>query len=354
MMNNYSIKLLRTANRFCSFTGTHIAKAQYVVFRFKFSKNAPVYHGKRGIGMLRYAIRRLVTSLLTLFLVITLTFFLMQAVPGEPMLGENVNPEITQKLLEKYGYDKPLGEQYINYLKGLFTGDMGYSMVIKSGEPVSNIIGERFPISCKLGLIALTIAVLLGIPLGVLAAMKHDSVFDRCFIFSASLFVSIPSFIMTIALMLIFGVWLKILPIAYLDSWKSYLMPVFGMAIYPMCSLARLTRTTMLDVIGQDYIKTARAKGLSTPVIMFKHALRNACIPVVTSLGPLIAGILTGSFVVEKVFAINGVGKYFVNSITARDYPVIMGTTIFYAVLLIGCNYLVDLAYGVIDPRIKM
>ena len=278
----------------------------------------------------------------------------MQAVPGEPMLGENVNPEITQKLLEKYGYDKPLGEQYINYLKGLFTGDMGYSMVIKSGEPVSNIISERFPISCKLGLIALAIAVLLGIPLGVLAAMKHDSVFDRCFIFSASLFVSIPSFIMTIALMLIFGVWLKILPIAYLDSWKSYLMPVFGMAIYPMCSLARLTRTTMLDVIGQDYIKTARAKGLSTPVIMFKHALRNACIPVVTSLGPLIAGILTGSFVVEKVFAINGVGKYFVNSITARDYPVIMGTTIFYAVLLIGCNYLVDLAYGVIDPRIKM
>lgn len=304
--------------------------------------------------MLRYAIRRFVTSAITLFLVITVTFFLMQLVPGDPMIGENVNPEITERLLERYGYDRPLGEQYLNYLAGLFTGDIGYSLVVKSGEPVYSIIAERFPVSLQLGLIALALAIVIGIPLGVLASMKHNSIFDRCFIFTASLFVSVPSFIMTIALMLIFGVWLKILPVAYLDSWKSYIMPVFGMAIYPMCSLARLTRTTMLDVIGQDYIKTARAKGLSTPKIMFKHALRNASIPVVTSLGPQIAGILTGSFVVEKVFAINGIGRFFVNSITARDYPLIMGTTIFYALLLIGCNYLVDLAYGIIDPRIKM
>ena len=260
--------------------------------------------------MLRYALRRFVTSVITLFLVITITFFLMQLVPGEPMLGENINPEITERLLERYGYDKPLGEQFVNYVTGLFTGEMGYSLVVKSGEPVFEIIAERIPISVELGLIALAIAICLGIPLGVLAAMKHNSLFDRCFIFSASLFVSVPSFIMTIALMLVFGVWLKLLPIAYLDSWQSYLMPVFGMAIYPMCSLARLTRTTMLDVIGQDYIKTARAKGLSTPKIMFKHALRNACIPVVTSLGPQIAGILTGSFVVEKVFAINGIGRF--------------------------------------------
>ena len=261
--------------------------------------------------MLRYAIRRFVTSAITLFLVITVTFFLMQLVPGDPMIGENVNPEITERLLERYGYDRPLGEQYLNYLAGLFTGDIGYSLVVKSGEPVYSIIAERFPVSLQLGLIALALAIVIGIPLGVLAAMKHNSIFDRCFIFTASLFVSVPSFIMTIALMLIFGVWLKILPVAYLDSWKSYIMPVFGMAIYPMCSLARLTRTTMLDVIGQDYIKTARAKGLSTPKIMFKHALRNASIPVVTSLGPQIAGILTGSFVVEKVFAINGIGRFF-------------------------------------------
>ena len=304
--------------------------------------------------MLRYAMRRLITSLLTLFLVIVLTFFLMQIVPGGPFLGENVNPEVTQKLLEKYGYDQPIMVQFGNYRRGLFQGDMGVSMVVKSGDPVTGVIADHFPVSCKLGLIALALAVFIGIPLGVFAAMKHNSIFDRVFIFMASLFVSIPSFIMTIALMLIFGVWLSILPIAYLSDWTSYIMPVFGMAIYPMFNLARLTRTTMLDVTGQDYIKTARAKGLSTFKIMFKHALRNALIPVVTSMGPMIAGILTGSFVVEKVFAINGIGKYFISSITSRDYPLIMGTTIFFAVLLIACNYVVDLLYGIIDPRIKM
>lgn len=304
--------------------------------------------------MLRYAMRRLITSLLTLLLVIVLTFFLMQIVPGGPFLGENVNPEVTQKLLEKYGYDQPIMVQFGNYIRGLFQGDMGVSMVVKSGDPVTGVIADHFPVSCKLGLIALALAVFIGIPLGVFAAMKHNSIFDRVFIFMASLFVSVPSFIMTIALMLIFGVWLSILPIAYLSDWTSYIMPVFGMAIYPTFNLARLTRTTMLDVTGQDYIKTARAKGLSTFKIMFKHALRNALIPVVTSMGPMIAGILTGSFVVEKVFAINGIGKYFISSITSRDYPLIMGTTIFFAVLLIACNYVVDLLYGIIDPRIKM
>ena len=304
--------------------------------------------------MLRYAMRRLITSLLTLLLVIVLTFFLMQIVPGGPFLGENVNPEVTQKLLEKYGYDQPIMVQFGNYIRGLFQGDMGVSMVVKSGDPVTGVIADHFPVSSKLGLIALALAVFIGIPLGVFAAMKHNSIFDRVFIFMASLFVSVPSFIMTIALMLIFGVWLSILPIAYLSDWTSYIMPVFGMAIYPMFNLARLTRTTMLDVTGQDYIKTARAKGLSTFKIMFKHALRNALIPVVTSMGPMIAGILTGSFVVEKVFAINGIGKYFISSITSRDYPLIMGTTIFFAVLLIACNYVVDLLYGIIDPRIKM
>ena len=304
--------------------------------------------------MLRYAMRRLITSLLTLLLVIVLTFFLMQIVPGGPFLGENVNPEVTQKLLEKYGYDQPIMVQFGNYIRGLFQGDMGVSMVVKSGDPVTGVIADHFPVSCKLGLIALALAVFIGIPLGVFAAMKHNSIFDRVFIFMASLFVSVPSFIMTIALMLIFGVWLSILPIAYLSDWTSYIMPVFGMAIYPMFNLARLTRTTMLDVTGQDYIKTARAKGLSTFKIMFKHALRNALIPVVTSMGPMIAGILTGSFVVEKVFAINGIGKYFISSITSRDYPLIMGTTIFFAVLLIACNYVVDLLYCIIDPRIKM
>ncbi|MDR2617803.1 MAG: ABC transporter permease [Treponema sp.] len=304
--------------------------------------------------MFRYAFKRLITSLVTLFLVVSLTFFLMQAVPGGPFLGDAVNPEVTQRLLAKYGYDKPLGEQYIRYMRDLFTGDLGYSMVDKAGISVNSIIAKYFPISFKLGMLALAIAISLGIPLGLLAAVKHNSLYDRFFIFFASFLVSVPSFIMTVALMLIFGMWLQILPVAYLSGWTSYIMPVFGMAIYPMFHLARLTRTTMLDVTNQDYIRTARAKGLSTFKVMFKHALRNALIPVITALGPMIAGILTGSFVVEKVFAIAGIGKYFISSIGSRDYPLIMGTTIFFAVLLIACNYVVDLIYGVIDPRIKL
>jgi oligopeptide transport system permease protein len=304
--------------------------------------------------MVRYAIRRFITSIITLFLVISLTFFLMQAVPGGPFLGEAVNPEVSQRLLQKYGYDRPLGEQYIRYMGDLLSGDLGYSMVDKAGIPVKEIIAKYFPLSFKLGMLALSFAIILGIPLGLLAAVKHNSLYDRFFIFFASFFVSIPSFIMTIALMLIFGMWLRLLPVAYLTNWQSYIMPVFGMAIYPMFGLARLTRTTMLDVTGQDYIKTARAKGLSTFKVMFKHALRNAIIPVVTAIGPMIAGILTGSFVVEQVFAISGIGKYFISSIGSRDYPLIMGTTIFFAALLIACNYIVDLLYGIIDPRIKL
>jgi oligopeptide transport system permease protein len=305
-------------------------------------------------SMLRYAIRRFITSILTLFLVISLTFFLMQAVPGGPFLGDAINPEVTQRLLQKYGYDRPLGEQYIRYMGDLLSGDLGYSMVDKAGASVNSIIARYAPISFKLGMLALLIAIVLGIPLGLLAAVKHNSLFDRFFIFFASFFVSIPSFIMTIALMLIFGMWLQLLPVAYLTDWTSYIMPIFGMAIYPMFGLARLTRTTMLDVTGQDYVKTARAKGLSTFKVMFKHALRNALIPVITAIGPMIAGILTGSFVVEQVFAIAGIGKYFISSIGSRDYPLIMGTTIFFAALLIACNYVVDLLYGIIDPRIKL
>jgi oligopeptide transport system permease protein len=290
----------------------------------------------------------------TLFLVVSLTFILMQAVPGKPFLGERVPPETVERIMAKYGYDQPLGVQYVRYMRDLLRGDLGYSMVVKAGDPVVKIIAAYFPISAKLGLIALALAIFLGVPLGIAAAALHNSLFDRFFIFIASLFVSIPSFIMTIALMLIFGTWLRVLPVAYLDSWKSYLMPVFGMAIYPMFHLARLTRTTMLDVTNQDYIRTAYAKGLSTAKVMLKHALRNAVIPVVTALGPLVAGILTGSFVVEKVFAISGVGKFFIASISSRDYSLIMGTTVFFAVLLIFCNYAVDLLYGIIDPRIKL
>jgi len=304
--------------------------------------------------MLKYAVRRFITSLLTLFLMITLTFFLMQMVPGGPFLGENVKKDAVDRLLAKYGFDRPIHEQYIKYLGNLLHGDLGVSIVEKHGKPVLDTIGNGLPISLKLGFMALGIAIVLGIPLGALAATKHNTFLDRVFVLFASFAVSVPSFIMTIALMLVFGVWLRILPVAYLESWKSYIMPVFGMSVYALFGLARLTRTSMLDVMGQDYIKTARAKGLSQWVVVFKHGFRNAVLPVITQLAPMVAGILTGSFVVEKVFAIPGVGKYFVGAIGSRDYPLIMGTAILYGVMLIFCNYAVDLLYGIIDPRIKM
>ena len=304
--------------------------------------------------MLRYALRRLATSVLTLFFVITITFFLMQLVPGNPFMDDKTTPEMQQRMMERYGYDRPLIEQYIQYLGGLVQGDLGYSLKVSMGKPITEIIAERFPVSFVLGILALTISLLIGIPLGAYAAMHHDGIFDRCFLFFASFCISIPSFITTVALMLIFGLWLKILPIAFLDSWKGYVMPVAAMALGNTFGMARLTRTTMLDVVGMDYIKTARAKGLPWSKIVFKHALRNAVIPVVTALGPTVAGILTGSLVVEKVFGIKGIGQFFTNSVSARDYPLIMGTTIFFSALLIASNFLVDIAYGIIDPRIKM
>jgi oligopeptide transport system permease protein len=306
--------------------------------------------------MPRYALRHLITSIITLLVVITATFFLMQAVPGNPMIGnsDKISPEQQQQLLEKYGYDQPKLVQFVHYVQSLFHGDMGVSIVVKAGDSVTTVINEHAPLSFELGGIAIGLAVLLGIPLGLAAARFHNSLYDRLLIFLSSFGVSIPSFIMTVALMLVFGVWLRVLPVAYLTDWKSYLMPVFGLGIYPACRLARLTRTCMLDVIDQDYIRTAEAKGLPEATILFKHAFRNAVLPVICELGPMIAGVLTGSFVVEKVFAIKGVGTYFVSSISSRDYPLIMGVTIFFAAILILCNYVVDLLYSVIDPRIKV
>jgi oligopeptide transport system permease protein len=304
----------------------------------------------------RYALRHFITSVITLLVVITATFFLMQAVPGNPMIGnsERISPEQQRQLLEKYGYDQPVTVQFVHYVASLIKGDMGLSIVVKAGDPVTTVIAEHAPLSFGLGGIAIAIAIFMGIPLGLLAARWHNSLYDRTLIFVSSFGVSIPSFIMTVALMLVFGVWLRILPVAYLTDWKSYLMPVFGLGIYPACRLARLTRTCMLDVIDMDYIRTAEAKGLSTARILFKHAFRNAMLPVICELGPMIAGVLTGSFVVEKVFAIKGIGTYFVSSISSRDYPLIMGVTIFFAAILILCNYVVDLLYSIVDPRIKV
>jgi oligopeptide transport system permease protein len=259
---------------------------------------------------------------------------------------------------EKYGLDKPLPVQFVNYVKNLLKGDMGTSLKMQQDTAVTKILfGQgKFIRSIKLGLLALLVAVLIGIPLGTLAAYYRGKWIDSVLRVITTLGIAVPSFVIATLLLFGFGVHLGWLPTqsGNLETVSSYIMPVTCLAFYPSCYIAKLTRTSMLDAISQDYIRTAKAKGVKTKVILFKHALRNSLIPVITYLGPLTAGIITGSLVVEQIFNIPGVGNYFVSSITNRDYPIIMGTTILLAALIVIMNLVVDIAYKIVDPRINL
>lgn len=304
--------------------------------------------------MSAYIVKRIVSAVITLFLVATLTFFLMYLVPGGPFLSEKAPSQQTLKALhEKYGLDKPIWVQYLNYMKRLIRGDLGTSLKMR-GQEVNDIIKTRFPVSAKLGLVAILLAVCIGIPMGAVAALNRGRWPDRLIMFFSTLGIAVPGFVTATVLMLFFGVRLHVLPTFGLTSPLHYVLPVVSLAFYPTSYISRLMRSSMLDVLGQDYMRTARAKGLSRLKALFKHALRNAVLPVVTYLGPMLANILTGSFVIEKIFTIPGLGSQFVGSITDRDYPLIMGTTIFLALLLITMNVIVDIAYKIIDPRIKL
>ncbi|WP_286231663.1 ABC transporter permease [Neobacillus mesonae] len=301
-----------------------------------------------------YFIKRLVAMIITLWLIITGTFFLMHSVPGSPFNEERTTNENIQKNLEAYyQLDKPLIVQYGNYLISLVQGDLGPS-IKKPGQSVNDLLGRGFPVSFELGLYTLILAVISGIILGVLAALRHNGWIDYLAMSIAVLGISIPNFVMATVLIQQLAVNIPIFPVATWSSPKHMVLPILALATGPMAIIARLTRTSMLEVLTQDYIKTAKTKGLSPVKIVIKHALRNALLPVVTVLGSLAASILTGTFVIEKIFAIPGMGKYFVDSINNRDYPVIMGTTVFYSALLILMLFLVDLAYGFLDPRIKL
>lgn len=294
-------------------------------------------------------------ALLALLIITCVTFVVMNLVPGGPFLSEKApSPEVLAALEAKYGLDKPLGEQLFNYLKDLLHGDLGVSFRMQKNRPVTTIIGEMFPISAKVGVFAVLNAVILGIPLGCLAAYNRGKPIDSILRVIMTLGISIPSFVVATLLLVLFSVNLKILPGTGLASWKNYLMPCFALSFYPMCYIGRMTRSSMLDAINADYIRTARAKGLPSRRIIFKHALRNSLIPVVTYIGPMTAYILSGGFVVETVFSIPGLGRYFIQSILNRDYPIIMGTTIFLAAFVIIMNLLVDVLYKVIDPRISL
>lgn len=303
---------------------------------------------------LGYIIKRILLAILTVWVVITITFFVMHAVPGGPFTSEKAVSAATQAALEaKYGLDKPLMEQYFTYLKDVITEfNFGPSLKLR-GRMVIDIIKDGMKTSAKLGLIAAAIALVTGSVLGSVAAINRNTFFDRAIMVISTAFVSMPSFIMGSLLLVFFAVKLRILP-ANGTTVAGQILPVITLSLSPMAYITRLTRSSMLDVLGQDYIRTAKAKGVSRFKIIFGHALKNSLIPVVTYIGPLIAGIVTGSLVVEKIFAVPGIGRDFVNSIINRDYPLIMGTTIVLATLIVIMNLVSDILYKVVDPRITL
>lgn len=303
----------------------------------------------------KYIITRILQSFLVLMLVATITFLLMNMVPGSPFLSEKPpSPEVMEQLNKKYGLDKPLSVQLKKYLINTLKLDFGVSLKMQKNRPVIEIIKEMFPTSAKIGLIALSWSILVGLPLGCLAAYHRGDGVDSFLRVLTTIGISVPGFVVATLLLIFFGVKLKVLPTMGLGKVSAYVLPCFSLGFNPMCYIARLSRSSMLDVINQDYIRTAKAKGVPASKILFKHALRNAFIPVLTYLGPLTASILCGSFVVESVFSLPGMGRYFINSILNRDYPIIMATTIFFAALVIFMNLIVDILYKFVDPRIDI
>ena len=303
---------------------------------------------------LMYILKRIGLALLTVWIVITVTFFVMHAVPGGPFQSEKALSEAAQAALEKkYGLDQDLHIQYFNYLKNIVTRfDFGPSLK-QTGRQVIDIIADGMKVSAKLGLMAAGIALVMGVVLGAVAALRRNKFVDKVIMVFTTAFISMPSFIMGTFLLLLFALQWAILP-ASGDTAKGLILPVITLSLSPMANITRLTRSSMLDVLGQDYIRTARAKGVSSFKIIFGHALKNSLIPVITYFGPMLAYVVTGSLVVEKIFGVAGIGRHFVASITNRDYPLIMGTTIILAALIVIMNLVSDILYKVVDPRITL
>lgn len=304
--------------------------------------------------MIKYIAKRIVLAVVTIWAVATITFFLMNMVPGGPFLSEKaISPQATAALEAKYGLDKPLYQQYFTYITDAMRGDFGDSLK-QRGRTVMSIILMKFPVSARVGGISVLTALLIGIPLGCIAALKRGKFLDSLISVIATCGIAVPSFVICTVLLYTLGVKLQWFPTMGLATWKHYVMPVIALAFYPTAYIMRLMRSAMLDVLGQDYMRTARAKGLSGAKILFKHALRNALLPVITYVGPMLAYTITGSFVVEKIFTIPGLGGEFIGAINGRDYTLIMGTTIFLATLIVIMNVLVDIVYKLVDPRIKL
>ena len=301
--------------------------------------------------MWKYILKRIGLAIVTVFIIITITFFTMNAIPGGPFEKEKApDPAVKAVLEARFHLDKPVGVQFWYYITDMFRGDFGISL--KTGRDIMQTITDSFAVSAKLGGIAALAALIVGLVLGSIAALKRNGIFDRAIIFFTTLFVSVPSFVLATLLLLVFCLKLGWFQVFSVES-QNYFLPIFALSLYPMSYITRLTKSSMLDVLGQDYIRTARSKGLAESKVIYKHALRNALIPVVTYVGPMVAYILTGSLVVETVFTIGGLGSKFVTGITNRDYPMIMATTIFLAVLMVVATLISDLIYKLVDPKIS-
>ncbi len=306
------------------------------------------------VVLARFLIRRVLLMIVSLLMIALITFSLMHAVPGGPFTAERQLPaRVEAEMRAKYNLDAPLYVQFFDYVKGFLTFNLGPSFKYP-GKTVNDFIENGFPVSAKLG--GITILFILGtsIPLGIWAALKNGKWQDGFVMTLATLGVTIPSFVIATLLMYVFSFRLGWLPVFSLDKWQGYILPVVALGGYSMAFIARLMRSSLLEVMGQDYIRTARSKGLSEFKVVLRHALRNAMIPIITILGPTIAALLTGSFVIERIFAIPGMGVYFVDSVGQRDYTAIMGITVFYATFLIAMTFIVDIFYSLIDPRIRL
>jgi oligopeptide transport system permease protein len=304
--------------------------------------------------MLVFLVRRTLTIFATLFVLATITFFLLRVVPGGPFDSDKaLPPDIKANVEAKFGLDKPLAEQYVSYLLGMARFDFGPSFRY-IGRDVTEIISDTLPTSMELGLYSLALAIALGLPLGILSAYKQNTWIDFSAMFLAVAGISLPSYFVGAILIYVFSLQLNWFPPALWEEWVHKVLPTITLGTRPAALIARLTRAALLESIRSDYVRTARAKGLSEGKVILKHALRNSLIPVITLIGPLAAYVLTGTFVIEFIFAIPGMGKYFIDAVTNRDYPLIMGVTMVFGFMLTTANLLVDLAYALIDPRIRV
>lgn len=304
--------------------------------------------------MFALVFKRALSAIPVLWIVATITFLMIRIVPGGPFdLDKALPPEVVANIKAKYHLDRPVLEQYGTYMGRLCRGDLGVSYKY-ANRTVNDILTDAFPVSLQLGILGLIIAVLVGVPLGTAAALKRGSFLDGACMLIAGLGVSVPGFVVGALLIFVFGIWLKIFPVALWESWRHMILPALTLAASPTAYLARLTRSSVLDIIERDWVRTARCKGLSYWTTVRAHVLRNALVPVVTVLGPLTAILITGSFVVEYIYAIPGMGRFFITAVTNRDYDLIMGTTLVFGVLLIITNMIVDIAYMFLDPRMKV